>query len=85
MDRQQIRKELDELVAVISEELAKKGAELAEDEELREGLGLDSLQLTELLFEIEEKFGAKIADEEAMQLRTVGDLMDLIESKLGRQ
>ena len=85
MDRQQIRKELEGLVAVVSEELAHKGAELAEDKELREGLGLDSLQVTELLFEIEEKFGAKITDEEALQLRTVGDMMDLIESKLGRQ
>jgi acyl carrier protein len=53
-----------------------------EETVIREGLGLDSLQLTELLFEIEERLGAKIADDEAMKLRTVGDLITLIESKL---
>ena len=49
---------------------------------MREGLGFDSLQLTELLFEIEERLNVKIADDEAMKLRTVGDLITLIDSKL---
>lgn len=84
MDRQQIRKNLEELVALVSEELADKGAELGDEAELRDGLGLDSLQITELLFEIEEKFEAKISDEEAMQLRTVGDLISLIEGKINQ-
>ncbi len=42
---------------------------------------MDSLQITELLFEIEERLGAKISDEEARDLSTIGDLITLIEAK----
>ena len=82
MDRQQIRKELETILGVVDEQVLKR-VTVQEETSIREGLGLDSLQLTELLFEIEERLGAKIADDEAMKLRTVGDLVTLIESKTG--
>lgn len=82
MDRQQIRNDLAELVAVVNEEMAGKVEGLSDDSDLRDGLGLDSLQMTELIFEIEEKFNTKISDDEAGQLRTVGELLTLIETKV---
>ena len=84
MDRQKLRQRLAELVAVVNNDLAGRSAELGDDAGLRDELGLDSLQITELLFEIEEAFEVKIADEEAMQLRTVGELVDLIASKVNQ-
>jgi acyl carrier protein len=82
MDRQQIRTELEKILTIVDDQLLKR-VQVQDETVIREGLGLDSLQLTELLFEIEERLGAKIADDEAMKLRTVGDLITLIESKLG--
>lgn len=82
MDRRQIHSTLAELLVIVNEEMAGKEQELGDDTALRDGLGLDSLQVTELLFEIEDKFGTRISDEEAMELRTVGDLIALIENKL---
>jgi len=81
MDRDEIRSGLAEILKVVSEDKPIDLAGVSDDTMLRDGLGLDSLQVTEMLFEIEERFGAKIEDEEAMQLRTVGDLISLIQRK----
>jgi acyl carrier protein len=82
MDRQQLRAELGELVTLVDEDLVGKLDGVEDSAMLRDGLGMDSLQVTELIFEIEEKFDIKIQDEEAMQLRTIDDLLTLIEGKL---
>jgi len=81
MDRQQIRAELEKILAIVDDQILKR-VQVKEETVIREGLGFDSLQLTELLFELEERLNVKIADDEAMKLRTVGDLITLIESKL---
>jgi len=82
MDRQEIKEKLEGMLAIVNGELAQRD-DIGEDTSLRDGLGLDSLQVVELLFEIEEQLGAKIEDEEAQQLRTVGDLLGVIQKKLG--
>ena len=81
MDRQQIKAELEKILNIVDDQLLKR-VQVQDETVIREGLGLDSLQLTELLFEIEERLSVKITDDEAMKLRTVGDLITLIESKL---
>jgi acyl carrier protein len=81
MDRQQIKAELEKILNIVDDQLLKR-VQVQEETVMREGLGFDSLQLTELLFEIEERLNVKISDDEAMKLRTVGDLITLIESKL---
>jgi len=80
MDRQQIRSELENILTIVDDNLT-KGVNITEATLIREGLGLDSLQMTELLFEIEDRLGVKIADEEALKVKTVGDLMDIIQGK----
>ena len=80
MNRDQIREELKEILAVVDEGLRER-VEVREETPIREGLGLDSLQVTEVLFEIEERMDVKIADEEARDLKTVGDLITLVEAK----
>ena len=81
MNKEELKAKLKEMIAVVDEELAKT-ANVSDNMEIREGLGLDSLQIVELLFEIEEQLDVKIEDEEAQKLRTVGSLLDIIEAKL---
>jgi len=44
-------------------------------------LGADSLDIVELLMEMEEAFGIEIADEELEKIRTVKDVVDFLRQK----
>ena len=44
-------------------------------------LGADSLDLVELIMEMEERFGVEIADEELEKIRTIQDVIDFIQKK----
>ena len=46
-----------------------------------EDLSADSLDVVEIIMELEETFGISISDEDAMELKTVKDLMNYIEAK----
>jgi acyl carrier protein len=47
---------------------------------LREDLGMDSFDLVELVVELEEEFRITIPDELAKSIRTVGDIIAVVES-----
>ena len=49
-----------------------------------EDLGADSLDMIEMLMSLEEQFGISVSDEEAEKLKTVGDVIKLIDSKGGK-
>jgi acyl carrier protein len=44
-------------------------------------LGADSLDLVELIMEMEEKFGVEIADEELEKIRTIKDVIEFLTKK----
>lgn len=46
-----------------------------------EDLGADSLDLVELIMAMEEEFDLEIPDEDAEKLRTVGDVVQYLQSK----
>lgn len=48
---------------------------------LLDELGLDSVDLVEVVMDIEEEFDIAIADEEIQQVRTVDDLVGMIAGK----
>jgi acyl carrier protein len=54
---------------------------LSEDARIIEDIGLASLDLLELRFELEAAWNAKITDEEAISLRTVADVVDVVLKK----
>lgn len=52
------------------------------DARFREDLGADSLDLVELIMEFEERFGGTISDEDAQQIRTVGQVINYVEQHM---
>lgn len=49
--------------------------------ELTADLGINSLELADLVYSCEEKFGVEIDDEELGNFKTVGDVVNFLESK----
>ena len=48
-------------------------------------LGINSLELADLVLLCEEKFDIEIDDEDLRELITVGDVVNYLEGKLGRK
>ncbi|GIW50506.1 MAG: acyl carrier protein [Anoxybacillus sp.] len=48
----------------------------------KEDLGADSLDVVELVMELEDEFDMEISDEEAEKIVTVGDAVNYIKSRL---
>lgn len=65
----------------LSDEILRDDAKL---KELRfvEDMEADSLDIVELVMSIEQEFGIHIPDEEFSNIRTFGEMVDYIESKL---
>jgi acyl carrier protein len=57
-------------------------SEISRDSTFEE-LDIDSLDLTELSQIIEEEYGVTIKGEDARQIKTVGDAIDMVVSKAG--
>ena len=49
------------------------------DTKIKEDLNADSLDVVELMRDLEENFGITISDEEATQMSTIGDIVKYIE------
>jgi acyl carrier protein len=66
----------------IKEGLADKldGQELTLDSNFRD-LGIDSLDLVDLVFALEEEIGTQFEDDELLKIKTVRDLCELIDKK----
>lgn len=50
--------------------------------QLREELGLDSMDTIELVFQLEESFNIQISDDEIMEFKTVDHVVQYIEKRV---
>ena len=71
------------VVDIIVEQLGVDASEVVETASFSEDLNADSLDLVEMIMEMEDKFGVKIPDEEAEKIVTVGDAVDYIVARSG--
>ncbi len=58
--------------------------ELGPDSRLRDDLGLDSIALMELLVLTEDGFGMRFSRDEAQSVKTVGQMIKFIESRISQ-
>jgi acyl carrier protein len=72
----------DRTKAIIVDLLGVDAAQVTMEARFREDLEADSLDLVELIMAVEEEFGGTISDEEAQQLKTVGDAVKYVEDKM---
>lgn len=68
-----------DIYAIIVEQLGVSAEEVSRDKSFVEDLNADSLDITELVMTIEERFGIEIPVEQAELMRTVGDLVDFVQ------
>ncbi len=79
MDRAQVAERLKE---VLVSELGLDADKITDDASFEEDLEVDSLGVVELLMALEDEFGVKIPDDEAENIHTVGQAVDMVYGKL---
>jgi acyl carrier protein len=75
MERHEV---LDRIRAHLATELEVDPARIGEDTRFKEDLEADSLDLVELVVELEDSYGVRIPDEEAVKILTVGQAADFV-------
>ena len=77
-DRDTIRQTLIELLEA---DTGEKYPDLDDRTNLREGLGLDSVDVVSIVSQIERRFRIRLTQQELEKLVTVADVLDLLETK----
>jgi acyl carrier protein len=64
-------------------ELELEPAEIKEESRFREDFDAESLDLYELVMELEDRYGISVSEQEAGEISTVGDAIDFVLAKTG--
>lgn len=71
----------DKVRELIASQLNKAVEEVTDEKEVVKDLGADSLDVVEMLMSLEEEFNITVPEEDAVNIKTVGDIIKLIEDK----
>jgi acyl carrier protein len=71
----------EKVIGIIVEQLDVTREECVPQASFIDDLGADSLDLVELIMEMEETFDIQIADNELQQIRSIKDVLDYLRNK----
>jgi acyl carrier protein len=71
---------LERVRGILVEQLGVDEEQVTNDASFQADLDADSLDLVELIMELEDQFGLKISDEDAQKIATVGEAVDYVVS-----
>jgi acyl carrier protein len=72
----------EKVASILAEQLGADVNDITETTDIINDLGADSLDVVTLLLCIEDEFGVTVSDEEAQELRAVGDIVSYIEAHI---
>ncbi|GER65592.1 acyl carrier protein [Weizmannia acidilactici] len=72
---------LERVTKIIVDRLGVEESKVTLDAKFKEDLGADSLDVVELVMELEDEFGMEISDEDAEKIVTVGDAVNYIQNQ----
>jgi acyl carrier protein len=75
MSREEV---LEKVRSHLASELEVDPAKISDTTRFREDLDADSLDLYELVMELEDGYGISVSEEEAGKIKTVGDAVDFV-------
>ena len=70
------------LMTLLEEEMGETYPALTDEQDLRESLNLDSVDVVGLVMRIEREYRVRLSTEELATIKSVGDLLDLMQAKL---
>lgn len=73
---------LERVTKIIVDRLGVDASEVKLESSFKDDLGADSLDVVELVMELEDEFDMEISDEQAEQIATVGDAVNYIQSQV---
>jgi acyl carrier protein len=72
---------LERVTKIIVDRLGVEESQVNLDAKFKEDLGADSLDVVEIVMELEDEFDVEISDDDAEKITTVGDAVTYINSK----
>lgn len=72
----------DKIQAMIAEQMGVAEDDITMDSDIIKDIGADSLDIVEMLMNVENEWGIVIDDSEVADIKTVGDVVSFIESKI---
>jgi acyl carrier protein len=73
---------LEKVKDIVAEYLGVDKSKITEGATFRDDLEADSLDLVELIMAFEDEFGGEISDEEAQQIKTVGQAVTYLQGRM---
>ena len=73
------------IIEIVSEKMGKAKEEIGMDRSFVNDLGADSLDIVELMMDIEDEFDLSIPEEDAQKIVTIGDAVKYVEEHAGQK
>ncbi len=73
------------VIEIVCEHLGVNKEQVKRSTSFQEDMGADSLDIVELVMELEEEFGINIPDDQAEKIKTIGEAVDYIDREIAKK